>query len=142
MTLHRRALLTTFVGVLAGNKALQDQELVSALVSPGHAHLEPGPVGEHRVYFQGSTDGLKNLIVGSLALKPGQQPHPPHTHVDEEVIVLVEGTGEINLNGKSSGVGAGEVMYAAPNCLHGIRNTGSTRLTLYYFKWIAKRSFT
>jgi quercetin dioxygenase-like cupin family protein len=88
-----------------------------------------------------STEGLKNLIVGSLVLKPGQQPHPPHTHVDEEVIVLVEGTGEINLNGKFSRVGPGEVMYAAPNCLHGIRNTGSTPLTLYYFKWIAKRSF-
>jgi mannose-6-phosphate isomerase-like protein (cupin superfamily) len=141
MPLHRRALLTTFVGILANYKVLQPQELVSALVGPGGARLEPGPVGEHRVYFQGSTEGLNSLIVGSLLLKPGQQPHPPHTHADEEVIVLAEGTGEINLNGKSSGVGPGEVMYAAPNCLHGIRNTGSTPLTLYYFKWIAKRSF-
>ena len=141
MPLHRRALLTTFVGVLANHKPLQAQELISGLVGPAGARLEPGPVGEHRVYFQGSTQGLKSLIVGSLSLKPGQQPHPPHTHEDEEVIVLVEGTGEINLNGKSSRVGPGEVMYAVPNCLHGVRNTGSTRLTLYYFKWIAKRSF-
>jgi uncharacterized cupin superfamily protein len=92
MELQRRALLTTFVGVLLGNKTLRAQELVSALVSQVHARLEPGPVGEHRVYFQGSTEGLKNLIVGSLALKPGKQPHPPHAHVDEELIVLVEAT--------------------------------------------------
>jgi len=29
-------------------------------------------------------------------------------------------------------------MYAAPFCLHGVRNTGSTPLMFYYFKWIAK----
>jgi quercetin dioxygenase-like cupin family protein len=141
MALHRRALLTSLASILASSKALHSQELVSALLDPSHARLESGPVGEHRVYFEGSTEGLKSLVVGSLVLKPGQEPHPPHTHVDEEVIVLVEGTGEIGLNGKSSGVGPGEVMYAAPNCLHGIRNSGSTPLTLYYFKWIAKRSF-
>jgi len=141
MSLHRRALLTSLASALVSSNALHAQQLVSALLDPSRARLEPGAVGEHRIYFQGATEGLKNLIVGSLALKPGQQPHPPHTHVDEEVIVLVEGTGEINLNGKSSRVGPGEVMYAAPNCLHGIRNTGSTPLTLYYFKWIAKRSF-
>jgi quercetin dioxygenase-like cupin family protein len=138
MSLNRRMLLTTFAGVLASTEVLQAQELVSALLDPSHARLQSGPVGEHRVYFEGSTEGLASLIVGSLALKPGQEPHPPHSHVDEEIIVLSEGTGEITLNGKSLGVGPGEVMYAAPNCLHGIRNTGSTPLTLYYFKWIVK----
>ena len=138
MSLNRRMLLTTFAGVLASTEVLQAQELVSALLDPSHARLQSGPVGENRIYFEGSTKGLASLIVGSLALKPGQEPHPPHSHVDEEIIVLSEGTGEITLNGKSSGVGPGEVMYAAPNCLHGIRNTGSTLLTLYYFKWIAK----
>ena len=140
MPLNRRMLLTTFAGVLASTELMQAQELVSALLDRGHARLQSGPIGEHRVYFEGSTEGLASLIVGTLALKPGQEPHPPHRHVDEEIIVLIEGTGEITLNGKSSGVGPGEVMYAAPNCLHGIRNTGRSSLTLYYFKWIAKRS--
>jgi quercetin dioxygenase-like cupin family protein len=140
MPLNRRMLLTTFAGVLASTEVLQAQELVSALLDPGHARLQSGPIGEHRVYFNGSTEGLASLTVGSLALNPGQEPHPPHSHVEEEVIVLIEGTAEITLNGKSSGVGPGEVMYATPNCLHGIRNTGSTPLMLYYFKWIARRS--
>lgn len=140
MPLNRRMLLTTFVGALASTELLQAQELVSALLDPGHARLQSGPTGELRVYFEGTTKGLASLVVGSLALKPGQEPHPPHRHADEEIIVLIEGSGEITLNGKSSGVGPGEVMYAAPNCLHGIRNTGSTALTLYYFKWTAKGS--
>ena len=126
-------------GVLLGGKALQAQELPSALLDSHHARLEAGPVGEHRVYFEGSTDGLKSLVVGSLALKPGQQPHSPHTHADEEIIAVFEGTGEITMDGRSSDIGPGTVMYVAPYCLHGLRNTGSTSLMIYYFKWIAKR---
>ena len=139
MPLNRRMLLTTFASVLASNQLSQAQELVSALLDPRQARLQAGPTGEHRVYFEGSTEGLASLVVGSLELKPGQEPHPPHRHADEEIIALIEGTGEITMNGKSSGVGPGGVMYAAPNCVHGIRNTGSTALTFYYFKWIAKR---
>jgi mannose-6-phosphate isomerase-like protein (cupin superfamily) len=138
MDLNRRTLLT-FAGVLASGNVLQAQELTSALVDSRHARLEAGPVGEHRVYFEGSTQGLKSLVIGSLALNPGQQPHPPHTHADEEVMAVFEGTGEIIMNGTPSDVGPGTVMYAAPNYLHGVRNTGSVPLMFYYFKWIAKR---
>ena len=137
MELNRRTLLT-LAGVLAGGSVLQAQELASALLDPRHARLEAGPVGEHHVYFEDSTQGLKSLVVGSLALKPGQQPHPPHTHADEEIMAIFEGTGEITMNGTPSDVGPGTVMYAAPFCLHGVRNTGSTPLMFYYFKWIAK----
>jgi quercetin dioxygenase-like cupin family protein len=138
--LNRRVLLASFVSLLANSKVLEAQELSSALLTSRQARLETGTVGEHRVYFEGSTEGLKSLIVGSLVLKPSQQPHPPHTHADEEIIALFEGTGEISMNGKPSEVGPGDVMYAAPYCLHGIRNTGPTLLMLYYFKWITRLS--
>jgi len=42
------------------------------------------------------------------------------------------------LNGQVSNVSAGALMYAVPNYLHGIKNTGATPLTFYFFKWIAK----
>jgi mannose-6-phosphate isomerase-like protein (cupin superfamily) len=125
-------------GFLAASQVLQAAEAKSALLDSGQARLEQHPFGNLRVYFEGPTAGLKSLVVGSLVLNPGQQPHPPHTHPDEEIMVITEGGGEITMNGTTSSVGPGEVMYAAPNYLHGVRNTGSTPLTFYYMKWVAK----
>jgi mannose-6-phosphate isomerase-like protein (cupin superfamily) len=142
MELDRRTLLATLTCVLAGGDLLQAQDLPSALLDPTHARLEAGPAGDNRVYFEGSTGGLKSLVVGSFALKPAQQPHPPHSHADEEIMAICAGTGEIVMNAKSSEVGPGTVMYAAPFCLHGVRNTGSAPLTFYYFKWIAKAAIS
>jgi quercetin dioxygenase-like cupin family protein len=124
--------------VLAASTILQAAEVQSVLLSPEQVHPEAHPFGSQRIYFNGSTSGLKSLAVGSLILKPGEQPHPPHTHPDEEILLVTEGTGQITMNGKVTNVGPGALMYVVPNYLHGIRNTGSTPMTFYFFKWIAK----
>jgi len=93
--------------------------------------------GDINVYLDGSTDQLKSLVFGSLQLKPGQEPHPPHQHPEEEIMVVTEGTGEIVVEGKVTKVGAGSTMYCAGNRLHGIKNTGKTPMLFYYMKWQA-----
>jgi mannose-6-phosphate isomerase-like protein (cupin superfamily) len=70
-------------------------------------------------------------------LKPGMQPHPPHQHPEEEMMVIAEGTGEIVVDGQKSRVGPGSMMYCAAGRLHGILNTGKTPLLFYYSKWKA-----
>jgi mannose-6-phosphate isomerase-like protein (cupin superfamily) len=140
MDLNRRTLLETVGGLLAASQVLQAAGVQSVLLDSRHARLEEHPFGKQHIYFEGSTAGLKSLVVGSLVLNPGQEPHPPHTHPDEEVMVITEGSGEITMNGAASDVDPGGVMYAAPNYLHGVRNTGSTPLTFYYVKWVAKAS--
>jgi len=116
---------------------LQAAEVRSALLSSNQAQLQQHSFGSQRVYFEGGTAGLKSLVVGSLVLNAGQEPHPPHRHADEEVLLITEGAGEVTMNGTASQVAAGAVMYAAPNYLHGIKNTGQSPLTFYYIKWIA-----
>jgi mannose-6-phosphate isomerase-like protein (cupin superfamily) len=138
--LNRRTLLETVAGFVATSGMLPAAEVHSALLHPGQARLETHPFGSQRIYFDGSTPGLKSLVAGSLVLNPGQQPHPPHTHPDEEIMVITEGTGQISMNGASSAVGPGAVMYVTPNYLHGVMNTGATALTFYYIKWQAKSS--
>lgn len=76
--------------------------------------------------------------MGSLELKSGQSPHPPHTHPEEELMIVTEGHGEISLEGKVTRVTPGSVMYAASNRLHGIVNTSSATLTFFWVKWLAK----
>ncbi len=93
--------------------------------------------GVHRMYFEGPTDQLKLMVAGSVTLKPGATPHPPHQHEEEEIMVVTEGTGIIGLNGVDKAVGPGSMMYSAANRPHDIRNTGKSPLTFFYYKWKA-----
>ena len=94
------------------------------------------PFGNVTVYFDGKTEQLKNMIAGSLVLKPGEEPHPPHQHPEEEFMLIAEGHGEILVDGVTSQVSPGSRMYCEGNAVHGVKNTGSTPMRLSYFKWI------
>jgi mannose-6-phosphate isomerase-like protein (cupin superfamily) len=90
------------------------------------------------VYFNGPTDQLSGVSAGACVLDPGASPHPPHQHPEEEFLIIGEGTGEIEVDGKVTPVGAGAMMYCAGNTLHGIVNTGTVPMTFYWSKWMAK----
>ncbi len=79
-------------------------------------------------------------MTGRLVLDPGKTPHPPHTHVEEEIMVIEQGHGEIFVDGKITKVGPGSVMYTTPNVSHGIVNTGDTPIVFYFVKWSGKDS--
>jgi mannose-6-phosphate isomerase-like protein (cupin superfamily) len=89
-----------------------------------------------KIYFNGPTDLLAVMTVGNLLLDPGMSPHPPHQHPEEEFMLVTEGTGEIFCDGKTYSVGPGSMMYCAGNHMHGITNTGSTKMLFYFWKWL------
>ena len=90
------------------------------------------------VYYDGPTDQLSGMSAGACLLEPGASPHPPHTHPEEEFLIVGAGTGEIECGGVVTQVGPGAMMYCAGNTLHGIKNTGETPMTFYWSKWMAK----
>ncbi len=112
-------------------------KLPNSTRAAGEAKLQKESFGDLRVYYDGPTDQLKAMTAGSLQLKPGMSPHPPHQHPEEEIMVVTEGTGEISVEGKITKVGPGTMMYCAAGKLHGIVNTGKTPLLFYYYKWLA-----
>ena len=134
----RRTILQALAGgmLLGGARPASGAEIPTALTFLPNAQLNPQPFGDLRIFLNGNTEQLKSLVVGSLELKPGQSPHPPHRHPEEELMVITEGQGEISLEGKVSKVGPGTVMYAGANREHGIVNTSSGPLTFYFFKWL------
>ena len=107
----------------------------SVVFDPAKAALTHEPFGDLRIYTTGATDQVQSMTAGSLLLKAGMSPHPPHQHPEEEFMVVTEGTGEIVVDGKTSKVGPGSMMYSAANKLHGIVNTGKTPLLFYFYKW-------
>lgn len=90
-----------------------------------------------KIHFDGPTDQLKSMTSGSLLLQPGMEPHPPHQHEEEELMMISEGAGEIYIGGKTLQCGPGSIMYCAANKLHGIKNTGKKPLMFYFAKWKA-----
>ena len=89
-------------------------------------------------HFNGPTDELSGLCAGMCVLDPGSTPHPPHTHPEEEFLIIASGTGEILCADKLTQVGPGSMMYCAGNVLHGITNTGKLPMTFYWSKWLAR----
>ena len=76
------------------------------------------------VHYNGPTDQLSGMCTGMAVLDPGASPHPPHRHPEEEFLIVADGTGEIECDGRLTQVGPGAIMYCAGNVLHGITNSG------------------
>ena len=90
------------------------------------------------VHYNGPTAQLSTMCTGMCVLEPGASPHPPHTHPEEEHMIVASGTGIIEVDGVRTPVGPGAIMYTAANVSHGITNTGDTPMTFYWSKWLAR----
>ena len=123
------------VAAATSNAKLQDGVILASDITPTH---EGGCTV--LVHFNGPTDELSGVCAGMATLEPGVSPHPPHRHPEEEFLIVSDGTGIIECDGKITQVGPGAMMYCAGNTLHGITNTGSTLMTFYWSKWLAKGS--
>jgi XRE family transcriptional regulator, regulator of sulfur utilization len=91
--------------------------------------------GMSRKVFQAPTPTLDELECHITTLNAGESPHAAHHHVDEEMILIKEGTVESTLNGVSRQVGPGSVIFQASDEMHGLRNIGSTPATYFVVKW-------
>jgi mannose-6-phosphate isomerase-like protein (cupin superfamily) len=122
-------------GMAARLQAAEGAKLPSATLGSGQAKVTHEPFGDLAIYFSGATDQVQSMTGGSLRLKPGMSPHPPHQHPEEEFMVITEGTGDVMVDGKTTKVAPGSMMYCAAGTLHGILNTGKGPLLFYFYKW-------
>jgi len=94
-----------------------------------------------RQVLEGSTTSLSYFEVHTSTLEPGKTPHPPHTHEDQEELMIVkEGTVKITINGVSKILGPGSIAFAMPKEEHGIENAGNTQATYFILKYKGKLS--
>jgi quercetin dioxygenase-like cupin family protein len=112
--------------------------VVSGTLTFDQARSRPGMsgAGGSTKYYDGPTDKVKNLLVGNWRIPPGKSPHGIHSHVDEELLILTEGTATATVDGKTSQMGPGSILYAASNVPHGVLNTGDVPMFFYFIRWI------
>jgi XRE family transcriptional regulator, regulator of sulfur utilization len=97
--------------------------------------VEPTQVGERRAVFDSRSATLDRVECHVTTIRAGEAPHPPHRHVEEELIIVKEGTIEAMQNGETTVVGPGSVLFEASNDLHGLKNVGDTPASYFVIKW-------
>jgi quercetin dioxygenase-like cupin family protein len=94
-------------------------------------------VGQYRRVVRQPTRTLDELEMHITTLNPHTTSHPPHTHPNEEMVILKEGKLQAHVNGKEVVVGPGAVLFYASMQPHGVKNVGDTPATYYVINWAA-----
>jgi len=97
-------------------------------------------VGELRAVVDQPTRTLDRLEMHITTLNPHTASHPPHTHPNEEMVIVKEGTLQAHVNGREVVVGAGGVLFYASMQPHSVQNIGDTPATYYVINWATPAS--
>jgi quercetin dioxygenase-like cupin family protein len=93
------------------------------------------PKGVRRDVFDGPTATLDKAHCHITTLNPGENSGEPRLHLQEEIIIVKEGTVEATFDGKTQTVGPGSIFFFASNAVTRLRNAGDTPATyivVYY----------
>lgn len=77
-----------------------------------------------RSILDGTTHSSDHLEVHETTLAPGSSPHPPHSHVHEELFLMRQGKLEVTIAGRTTVIGPGAAAFVHTGELHGVRNPG------------------
>ena len=111
--------------------------LTSAVFDWNGMKAEPTDVGHVRHVFRAPTTTLDELECHITTLGVGARSHPPHTHPNDEVLIVREGNVEVFFAGAWHPAGPGSVVLLTGMDPHGLRNAGSTAATYTVLAWHA-----
>lgn len=94
--------------------------------------------------FRGPTRSVARMSCHISVLSPGHVPHPPHTHHEEELLMVLRGEAEIVLadspddrRARTVRMEPGALIYYPSGQYHTITNPGTTPISYLMFKWSA-----
>lgn len=92
-----------------------------------------------RAVLDGLTHTGYPLEMHATELPPGGAPHGSHKHANDELIIVREGTLEVSIEGRTTRVGPGSVVYVTSGEEHGVSNAGAGVAHYYIIALGAKR---
>jgi (S)-ureidoglycine aminohydrolase len=91
--------------------------------------------GWHRQFYNRPTTMVNKFEMHVTTLNPGISSHAPHTHPEEEIVILLKGSASMEIDGKKSDVLPGGLIYLASGVSHAITNTGKAECEYFAFQW-------
>jgi quercetin dioxygenase-like cupin family protein len=109
----------------------------SALFTWESVPERPTEQGARRTVFAAPTATLDELEYHTTTLKPGASPHAPHTHKNEELLIIKAGEVEAYVNGEWKVAPTGSLVFFASMVPHTVRNRGTVPATYHVVNWAA-----
>ncbi|UZK66595.1 cupin domain-containing protein [Sphingomonas sp. M1-B02] len=113
----------------------QPARLGPAVFDWSRMEVKKTDVGAIRDLVRQPTATLDELEMHITTLNPGLSSHPPHTHPNEELVIIRDGTVEVYNDGVWKRLGPGSVIFNASNSPHALRNVGDTPATYHVINW-------
>jgi (S)-ureidoglycine aminohydrolase len=107
----------------------------SFIVPWDSAVFKPTAKGGGRQFFDRATAMLNRFDIHVTTLNVGQQSHDPHTHVNEEIILMIDGNAEETIGNYKELAKPGDVIRLGSKVLHNITNVGNTPCQYYAIQW-------
>jgi (S)-ureidoglycine aminohydrolase len=91
--------------------------------------------GHRRDFFNKATSQLTQFEMHTTALNADSISHAPHIHIQEEIILVVRGNVEMNIDGKYYKGTAGDLFFVSSNVPHNLKNIGKEQCEYFAFQW-------
>ena len=86
-------------------------------------------------YFDRPTAMCENFEMHITKLLRAGPSHAPHQHIETEIILVIEGSTSMVIDGKSYTGGPGDIYIMESGKMHGITNTEDKPCSYFAFKW-------
>ena len=110
-------------------------KLGSAVFDWAKMEVKTTDVGTIRSLVRQPTATLDELEMHVTTLNPGLASHPPHTHPNEELVIVREGTVEVLNGGSWKRLGPGSVIFNASGSPHALRNVDDKPAIYHVINW-------
>jgi (S)-ureidoglycine aminohydrolase len=91
--------------------------------------------GGRKNFFNRPTSQLEKFEMHTTALNPGLESHAPHTHKEEEIILILRGNVKMHIAGKLYAAEPGDVVFLSSGVSHALLNTGNEQAEYFAFQW-------
>jgi (S)-ureidoglycine aminohydrolase len=91
--------------------------------------------GGVRQLFDRKTAMFSRFDIHITTLNPGLSSHAPHTHKNEEIILMMDGDAEMLVNGRPVRCDTGDAVYVDSMVPHNLTNIGKAPATYFAIQW-------
>ncbi len=88
-----------------------------------------------RKYFDRATAMCDRYEMHTITLTKKGPSHPPHQHIETEIMLIINGEVEMTVDGQYYKGTAGDLFIAESGKMHGIGNASDKPCTYFAFKW-------
>jgi (S)-ureidoglycine aminohydrolase len=97
--------------------------------------FKPHSKGGVRQLFNRPTAMLNKFDIHITTLDVGVKSHDPHTHTNEEIILLLSGNAEMQIDQSHQKASGGDAVWLGSMVLHNLTNIGNIPCLYYAIQW-------